>query len=115
MTLPLQLLKQGDSTKDYLQLESTQQQSIDPFQEELKQKNPIEMAVGDYLSRTPSCRDNTIVIIHENKKREVANGLIRDALMKESTLGSENKEFPRLLALITRLQSFIIVKHIGIA
>ncbi|WP_031562449.1 conjugative transfer relaxase/helicase TraI [Legionella wadsworthii] len=92
------IIETGDSTKDYLQLESTQQQSIDPFQEELKQKNPIEMAVGDYLSRTPSCRDNTIVIIHENKKREVANGLIRDALMKESTLGSENKEFPRLLS-----------------
>ncbi|WP_061820309.1 conjugative transfer relaxase/helicase TraI, partial [Legionella pneumophila] len=92
------IIETGDSTKDYLQLENTQQQSIDPFQEELKQKNPIEMAVGDYLSRTPSCRDNTIVIIHENKKREVANGLIRDALMKESTLGSENKEFPRLLS-----------------
>ncbi|HAT6349346.1 TPA: conjugative transfer relaxase/helicase TraI [Legionella pneumophila] len=92
------IIETGDLTKDYLQLESTQQQSIDPFQEELKQKNPIEMAVGDYLSRTPSCRDNTIVIIHENKKREVANGLIRDALMKESTLGSENKEFPRLLS-----------------
>lgn len=92
------IIETGDSTKDSLQLERTQQQSIDPFQEELKQKNPIEMAVGDYLSRTPSCRDNTIVIIHENKKREVANGLIRDALMKESTLGSENKEFPRLLS-----------------
>ncbi|HAU0908711.1 TPA: conjugative transfer relaxase/helicase TraI [Legionella pneumophila] len=92
------IIETGDSTKDYLQLENTQQQSIDPFQEELKQKNPIEMAVGDYLSRTPSCRDNTIVIIHENKKREVTNGLIRDALMKESTLGSENKEFPRLLS-----------------
>ncbi|HAU1484343.1 TPA: conjugative transfer relaxase/helicase TraI [Legionella pneumophila] len=92
------IIETGDLTKDYLQLESTQQQSIDPFQEELKQKKPIEMAIGDYLSRTPSCRDNTIVIIHENKKREVANGLIRDALMKESTLGSENKEFPRLLS-----------------
>ena len=64
----------------------------------LKQNSPIEMAVGDYLSRTPACRDKTIVIIHENKKREFANTLIRDALMEESSIGSENKSFPRLLS-----------------
>ncbi|MCZ4719153.1 conjugative transfer relaxase/helicase TraI, partial [Legionella pneumophila] len=92
------IIETGHSTQAYLQQEHTQQESREPFQEELKEKSPIEMAVGDYLSRTPACRDNTIVIIHENKKREVANGLIRNALMKESTIGLENKEFPRLLS-----------------
>jgi conjugative transfer relaxase protein TraI len=65
---------------------------------QLKNQTPIEMAVGDYLSRTPECRDNTLVIIHENKKREFANDLIRTALMKESSLGTQNKEFQRLLS-----------------
>ncbi|HAU1234359.1 TPA: conjugative transfer relaxase/helicase TraI [Legionella pneumophila] len=92
------IIETGHSTQAYLQQEHTQQESREPFQEELKEKSPIEMAVGDYLSRTPACRDSTIVIIHENKKREVANGLIRNALMKESTIGLENKEFPRLLS-----------------
>ena len=59
---------------------------------------PIGMAVRDYLSRTPACRDNTVVIIHENKKREIANDLIRESLMKETTLGDENKPFSRLLS-----------------
>lgn len=67
---------------------------ISPF----NNKSPIDMAVGDYLSRTPDVRDKTIVIIHENKKRDVANNQIRTALMKESTLGSENKLFPRLVS-----------------
>jgi len=61
-------------------------------------KTPIQMAVGDYLSRTSEVRDNTIVIIHENKKREVANQMIRSALMEEVSLGMENKEFPRLVS-----------------
>lgn len=65
---------------------------------DLKKQSPIEMAVGDYLSRSLACRDNTIVIIHENKKRELANTLIRTALMDESSLGTENKTFPRLLS-----------------
>jgi len=59
---------------------------------------PIGMAVRDYLSRTPACRDNTVVIIHENKNREIANELIRESLMKETTLGDENKRFSRLLS-----------------
>lgn len=64
----------------------------------LKEQTPVEAAVGDYISRTAACRDNTIVIIHENKKREYANGLIRNALMNEGSLGFENKSFPRLLS-----------------
>ena len=66
--------------------------------ERFNQNSPIEMAVGDYLSRTPDCRDKTIIIIHENKKREIANNLIRDALIEESSIGSENRVFPRLLS-----------------
>lgn len=67
---------------------------VTPFEN----KTPIQMAVGDYLSRTQGCRDKTIVIIHENKKREMANNLIRDGLIEEASLGTENKEFPRLLS-----------------
>lgn len=69
----------------------------EPSLERLKQNIPIEMAVGDYLSRTPDCRDKTIVIIHENKKRDLANNLIRNGLIDESSIGSENKNFPRLV------------------
>ncbi|HAU0358767.1 TPA: AAA family ATPase, partial [Legionella pneumophila] len=51
------IIETGHSTQAYLQQEHTQQESKEPFQEELKEKSPIEMAVGDYLSRTPACRD----------------------------------------------------------
>ena len=83
---------------DEHQHEPSKQEANETPLEQLKHNSPIEMAVGDYLSRTPTCRDNTIVIIHENKKREIANTLIRDALMEESSLGPENKSFPRLLS-----------------
>ncbi|HAU0661264.1 TPA: conjugative transfer relaxase/helicase TraI [Legionella pneumophila] len=83
---------------DEHQHEPSKQEANETPLEQLKHNSPIEMAVGDYLSRTPACRDKTIVIIHENKKREIANTLIRDALMEESSLGSENKSFPRLLS-----------------
>ncbi|KTD70361.1 putative conjugative transfer protein TraI [Legionella santicrucis] len=79
--------------------QSLQKESLKAsFSEQLSQKSPIALAVGDYLSRTPECRDKTIVIIHENKNREIANNLIRDALIEESTLGSENRVVPRLLS-----------------
>ena len=58
----------------------------------------IDMAVRDYLSRTPMCRDHTVVIIHENKNREIANKMIRTSLMAEGTLGKEDQPFLRLLS-----------------
>ena len=61
-------------------------------------ETPISMAVFDYLSRTPECRDNTIVVIHENKHREHANQLIREGLIEKSALGRENQSFGRLLS-----------------
>lgn len=60
--------------------------------------SPLEAAVHDYLSRTRECRDETIVVIHENKQRVIANSMIREALMKEGSLGRENKEFSRLVS-----------------
>lgn len=61
-------------------------------------ETPLTMAVMDYLSRTRDCRDNTIVVIHENRHREEANHLIREGLIEKSELGSENKPFQRLLS-----------------
>lgn len=92
------IIESGNTEQNALQQINTKQESNEHSLEILKQNSPIEMAVGDYLSRTPACRDKTIVIIHENKKREFANTLIRDALMEESSIGSENKSFPRLLS-----------------
>lgn len=64
----------------------------------IKDETPLSMAVMDYLSRTSECRENTIVVIHENKDREIANQLIRKGLIEKSALGSENKSFMRLLS-----------------
>ena len=64
----------------------------------VKNETPLSMAVMDYLSRTRDCRDNTIVVIHENRHREEANHLIREGLMEKSELGCENKSFGRLLS-----------------
>lgn len=61
-------------------------------------ETPVKMAVGDYLSRIKECRDQTIVVIHENKAREIANQDIRNGLIKEGSLGSENKLFSRLMS-----------------
>ncbi|MFT4058948.1 MAG: conjugative transfer relaxase/helicase TraI [Legionella sp.] len=109
--LPLNLIDRKDSNSPYHALSSSlmvtgysldENVPLDKKEEHsqsvFRQKSPIEMAVGDYLSRTDECREQTIVIIHENKKREVANKLIRNELIKEGTLGSENLTFPRLLS-----------------
>ena len=64
----------------------------------VKNETPLSMAVMDYLSRTSECRENTIVVIHENKDREYANQLIRKGLMEKAVLGSENQLFGRLLS-----------------
>jgi hypothetical protein len=77
-------------------IETGNSEAIDGL--EAHHSTPIEMAVGDYLSRTHEVRNQTIVVIHENKKRDIANDMIRCALMKESTLGHENKPFSRLLS-----------------
>ena len=58
----------------------------------------LEVAAKDYLSRTPECQKNTIVVIHENKQRDIANQLIREGLVEQKQLGSENKTFHRLVA-----------------
>ena len=64
----------------------------------IKNETPITMAVKDYLSRTRDCRDNTLVVIHENKHREEANQRIREGLIEKGELGRENKSFNRLLS-----------------
>ncbi|HHF0528707.1 TPA: conjugative transfer relaxase/helicase TraI [Legionella anisa] len=111
-SLPLSLIERNHSDSPYHELKSSvveagnreQSPSLQDdipkaiLESKLNQQSPIGLAVGDYLSRTPECRDKTIVIIHENKNREIANNLIRDALIEESTLGSENRVFPRLLS-----------------
>ncbi|MDP3267676.1 MAG: AAA family ATPase, partial [Legionella sp.] len=92
------IIESGNAEHFALPPTKTKQDSYEHSLELLKKQSPIELAVGDYLSRTQACRDKTIVIIHENHKRESANTLIRDALMKESSIGSENRSFPRLLS-----------------
>ena len=57
----------------------------------------IGVAVDDYLSRTSDCRDQTIVVIHENNAREIANQRIREGLIKQKALGIENEPFSRLM------------------
>ena len=52
----------------------------------------------DYLSSTPACRENTLVVIHENIKREIANQAIRTGLILQGELGGGNKPFNRLLS-----------------
>ena len=69
-----------------------------PDELQVNKRTLIEMAVFDYLSRTKACRDDTVVIIHENKNREIANHMIRNALVNEGTLGLENQRFSRLLS-----------------
>lgn len=96
--LPLDLIKRNQADSPFHTLESSVIEAGSLLNDESKPMSPISAAVGDYLSRTPDCRDKTIIIIHENKKREVANHKIREALIKESALGSENKSFPRLLS-----------------
>ncbi|MBA2650235.1 MAG: conjugative transfer relaxase/helicase TraI [Legionella sp.] len=92
------IIETGNKKQNAPQDKNTKQGFNEDAYAKLKHLGPIEMAVGDYLSRTPACRDNTIVIIHENKKREFANALIREGLMEESSIGSENKLFSRLLS-----------------
>ncbi|OGV51924.1 MAG: hypothetical protein A3F46_05640 [Legionellales bacterium RIFCSPHIGHO2_12_FULL_42_9] len=57
----------------------------------------IGIAVDDYLSRTRDCREQTIVVIHENNAREITNQRIREGLMKQRVLGVENVSFSRLV------------------
>ena len=64
----------------------------------LKEQTPVEAIGRGRILLTAACRDNTIVIIHENKNREYANRLIRNALMNEGSIGFENKSFPRLVS-----------------
>ena len=98
--LPLHGIERKDAACSYNTLKTS---VVEASNEPGKLSDSIEgtaltMAVGDYLSRTQSCRDNTVVIIHENRQREIANGMIREALMTESTIGRENKPFSRLLS-----------------
>lgn len=57
----------------------------------------IDVAVNDYLSRTSDCREQTIVVIHENNARDVANHRIRAGLIEQQVLGIENEPFSRLM------------------
>jgi len=66
--------------------------------EKIHDSSLLEVAAKDYLSRTPECQKNTIVVIHENKQRDIANQLIRDGLIEQKQLGDENKTFHRLVA-----------------
>ncbi|WP_230849021.1 conjugative transfer relaxase/helicase TraI [Legionella saoudiensis] len=109
--LPRDLIERKDTNSPYHELTSSlvvTNESLDnrlsavqkgeDREEGLNDNKCLKMAVGDYLSRTDKVRDKTIVIIHENKKRELANNLIREALIQEKTLGAENISFPRLLS-----------------
>jgi conjugative transfer relaxase protein TraI len=104
----VETLIQGDTNKALNQLAGLPLQAVEregshPALERLttsvvENEAPLSMAVMDYLSRTRDCRDNTIVVIHENRHREEANHLIREGLMEKSELGCENKSFGRLLS-----------------
>ncbi|OGV50197.1 MAG: hypothetical protein A3F46_05415 [Legionellales bacterium RIFCSPHIGHO2_12_FULL_42_9] len=52
-----------------------------PRFDKINHNSLIDIAVDDYLSRTSDCRDQTIVIIHENNARDIANQRIREGLM----------------------------------
>ncbi len=72
--------------------------NVDTVVDVVKDETPLTMAVKDYLSRTAECRENTIVVIHENKDREIANQLIRKGLIEKAAIGRESKPFMRLLS-----------------
>lgn len=74
------------------------QQFKPEFFDKVKHKNLISAAVDDYLSRTSEVRDNTIIVIHENKAREEANELIRQGLIEKGTLAKESSMFSRLIS-----------------
>ena len=78
-----------DSIKEKSKLESIDQ---------IKHQSLIHAAVEDYLSRVPTVRDNTIVVIHENKAREEANQLIRQGLIEQGELGQSSVSFERFIS-----------------
>lgn len=59
-----------------------------PDRSVIEAKNPAELVVKDYVSRTRLTRDNTMVIVHLNEVRHGINAAIHQALFDKGELGS---------------------------
>ncbi len=71
---------------------------IDCTDDEGKKKyTPIYHAIAeDFLSRTPSCQKNTLIVIHAHEDRAPVEGLIREGLRAQYQLGSKDVACKRL-------------------
>jgi len=111
--LPRHMIERPESDVFFNQMKSSVVEVVENHGKEGIQENPriehdgmhdkvhnmglLHVAAQDYLSRTPECRKNTVVVIHQNNQRDLANQLIRDGLCKQGQIGDENTVFHKLV------------------
>lgn len=94
-----QQFKQAEQNQK-LNVVSTLKETGNPAQDKVNAAESLTDAVAlEYLARTPSSRENTLVIAYTNQERDQISHRIRQGLQQQEYQGKENIAVPRLRSL----------------